>query len=120
MDFCQDYLHHNVVSSHESPLPSPSLNVENDPGLPKLVLSHIELVIGRRLHVQVESMALGINRLSQHVSAQHRVAELAYLKVSGHESIGIQQQEEIIQPVHQQALPIARFPLSHPAVHRND
>src|SRR2546427_2983492 len=84
--------------------PAPISDVENDPRFPHLVLSDIELMIGCRLHVQVKSMALEIDRLSCNVCPQPCVGEFPDLEPGRDESLGIQQQEEIVVPVAQKNL----------------
>src|SRR3989442_12416414 len=87
-----------------SRVPAPLSDVEDDPRFPHLVLSDIEVMIGGRLHVQVKSMALGIDRFSCNVCPHPRAGESSHLETRRDESPCIQQQEATGERVDEQTL----------------
>src|SRR3989442_15108423 len=92
----------------------PLSNVEDNACMPEGIAVNFDAMVGRGLYVQVESMALRIDRLSGNVYPHPRVGEFSDLEPGRDESLGIQQQEEIVEPVDQQSLAIFVLHRSRP------
>src|SRR3989442_9192109 len=108
------------LSDQEGGSAFPLSNVEDDACMPEGIAVNFDAMVGRGLYVQVESMALRIDQLSGDVCPQPRVGEFPDLEPGRDESLGIQLQEQIVEPVDQQPLTVFGLHRSRPLLYQVD